>query len=373
MKQLPIFGAMALSLLLGACIDPQVAYRATGSGAKVERVPASGDYTVQRGDTLYGIAFAHQLDMRDIASWNRLSEPYIIQVGQRLRLQSTVAAATVAAPNAAQNTAQNSVQNQNNANANAAIPSSVAATVPTLSTATSTDAPPALSMSAPTPVVGASSTNSAPTVSANAGSHIEQLPPSSVPVLGSKPPSAGAVAPSSHVDATAANVPSAAVAAPVLAAPTMPTPGMPTPGISTPAIKAPSTALPSVVSTPVKSGWVRPATGKVISTFAAAIATRQGIDIAGVSGDAILAANAGEVVYSGRGIVGYGELIVIKHDDATLSAYGHNRKRLVKEGDSVTSGQQIAEMGKDLRGRELLHFEVRRNGKPIDPAGVIGR
>jgi lipoprotein NlpD len=90
-------------------------------------------------------------------------------------------------------------------------------------------------------------------------------------------------------------------------------------------------------------------------------------------GDVVFAAKSGEVVYSGRGITGYGELIVIKHDDSTLSAYGHNRARLVKEGQRVTQGQQIAEMGKDASGRALLHFEVRRNGKPVDPLSVLPR
>ena len=120
-----------------------------------------------------------------------------------------------------------------------------------------------------------------------------------------------------------------------------------------------------------RNGWGWPLQGKLISTFASADPARQGIDIAGNYGDPVYCANAGEVVYSGRGIIGYGELIVIKHDNATLTAYGHNRRRLVKEGQRIRQGEIIAEMGRDRQGRALLHFELRRNGKPVDPLGVL--
>lgn len=96
-------------------------------------------------------------------------------------------------------------------------------------------------------------------------------------------------------------------------------------------------------------------------------ATRQGIDIGGNAGDQVLAASDGTVVYSGSGLVGYGELIIIKHSDEWLSAYGHNRKRLAQEGQRVKAGQPIAEMGSSGANRDELHFEIRRNGKPVDP------
>ena len=76
---------------------------------------------------------------------------------------------------------------------------------------------------------------------------------------------------------------------------------------------------------------------------------------------------AGQVVYSGNGLIGYGELIIIKHSERMLSAYGHNRKRLVSEGQRVAAGDRIAEMGRDERNQTLLHFEIRRNGAPQDP------
>src|SRR5690606_25143907 len=96
-------------------------------------------------------------------------------------------------------------------------------------------------------------------------------------------------------------------------------------------------------------------------------ATRQGIDIGGSAGQAVNAAADGVVVYSGAGLVGYGELIIVKHNEQWLSAYGHNRKRLVAEGQRVKAGQQIAEMGRPGTDRDKLHFEIRYNGKPVDP------
>ena len=109
----------------------------------------------------------------------------------------------------------------------------------------------------------------------------------------------------------------------------------------------------------------------MIGTYASGDATRQGIDIAGSSGQAVRVAADGTVVYSGAGLVGYGELIIVKHDEQWLSAYGHNRKRLVNEGQIVKAGQQIAEMGRSGASRDMLHFEIRHNGKPVDPQGYL--
>jgi lipoprotein NlpD len=127
---------------------------------------------------------------------------------------------------------------------------------------------------------------------------------------------------------------------------------------------APKPALAPAVS-PVKWRW--PADGELISRYVAGEPTKQGIGIAGSSGAAVRAAGDGVVVYSGSGLVGYGELVIIKHNDEWLSAYGHNRTRLVNEGQLVKVGQQIAEMGRSGAPRDMLHFEVRYNGKPVDP------
>ena len=116
-----------------------------------------------------------------------------------------------------------------------------------------------------------------------------------------------------------------------------------------------------------KLAWRWPAEGSVVATYAGGDPTRQGIDIAGKAGQPVRAAADGVVVYSGSGLVGYGELVIVKHDDQWLSAYGHNRARLVNEGQLVKAGQQIAEMGRSGASRDMLHFEIRYNGKPVNP------
>jgi lipoprotein NlpD len=112
--------------------------------------------------------------------------------------------------------------------------------------------------------------------------------------------------------------------------------------------------------------WRWPASGQIIGRFQANAAI-PGIDIAGKAGDPVVAAADGTVVYSGNGLVGYGELVIIKHNDSFLSAYGHNRKRLVTEGQQVKAGQQIAEMGSSGSSRDELQFQIRKDGNPVDP------
>lgn len=144
----------------------------------------------------------------------------------------------------------------------------------------------------------------------------------------------------------------------------------PKPSTTPPAQKAPPVSRPtprrSTVSTSALS-WRWPAKGQVVKSFAANDPSAKGLDIEGQLGQDILAAAPGEVVYSGVGLIGYGELIIIKHDQHLLSAYGHNRRRLVKEGDRVQAGQRIAEMGKTGTDQPLLHFEIRKDGQPVDP------
>ena len=105
--------------------------------------------------------------------------------------------------------------------------------------------------------------------------------------------------------------------------------------------------------------------GAVVSTFSNG--QTKGIDIAGQLGDAVQASAGGRVVYAGAGLRGYGKLVIIKHDADFLSAYAHNRSLLVKEGQTVTKGQRIAELGNTDADRPKLHFEIRRRGKPVDP------
>ena len=111
--------------------------------------------------------------------------------------------------------------------------------------------------------------------------------------------------------------------------------------------------------------WDWPVKGKLVKLNTPK--SEKGIDIEGKLGQRINAAAIGDVVYSGSGLLGYGKLIIIKHNDTFLSAYAHNSELMVREGDRVNQGQQIAQMGQTTDGRTLLHFEIRKNGKPIDP------
>lgn len=124
-------------------------------------------------------------------------------------------------------------------------------------------------------------------------------------------------------------------------------------------------------SQPVAAGqqgkWLWPAPGAVIGVFSSNTSLNKGIDIAGKLGQSIMATADGSVVYAGSGLRGYGELVIIKHNDTFISAYGHNRRLLVKEGQAVKAGQQIAEMGSTGTDQVKLHFEIRRQGKPVDP------
>jgi len=111
--------------------------------------------------------------------------------------------------------------------------------------------------------------------------------------------------------------------------------------------------------------WIWPARGQLIGTFSEG--GSKGVDIAGKLGDPVIAAADGKIVYSGTGLRGYGKLVIIKHNTTYLSAYAHNQAILVKEGQSVARGQKIAEMGNSDADQVKLHFEVRRQGKPVDP------
>lgn len=143
---------------------------------------------------------------------------------------------------------------------------------------------------------------------------------------------------------------------------------------ATPVVVAPS-ATPSSTAAPAvsASGWAWPANGQLIGLFSSNSSLNKGIDIAGELGQPVLAASSGNVVYAGSGLRGYGELVIIKHSDTYVSAYGHNRRLLVREGQQVKAGQTIAEMGATGTDRVKLHFEIRRQGKPVDPLQYLPR
>ncbi|MGC5702322.1 peptidoglycan DD-metalloendopeptidase family protein [Pseudomonas sp. NFXW11] len=124
---------------------------------------------------------------------------------------------------------------------------------------------------------------------------------------------------------------------------------------------------------PAPTGWNWPSNGVLIGKFSSNGSLNKGIDIAGDLGQPVLAASDGTVVYAGSGLRGYGELVIIKHNETYVSAYGHNRKLLVREGQQVKVGQTIAEMGSTGTDRVKLHFEIRRQGKPVDPLQFLPR
>jgi lipoprotein NlpD len=269
-------------------------------------------YVVRRGDTMYGIAFRHGLDYRDVAAWNRVPAPYTIYPGQRLSLS---------APRSAASPVGGSVTG---------MPAPARPAAPTANgPAISRPLPPASAPAGPAPVAGTPA----------AAGPVSPANPGSVPGQGTPQP----------------------VATSVPAGPT-------TPAVSPPATVAAPATPPAAVSA---AGWRWPAQGQLVGRFVAGDPKRQGIDIAGSAGQPVFAAADGVVVYSGAGLVGYGELIIVKHSDEWLSAYAHNRRRLVAEGTSVKGGQQIAELGRSGTSRDMLHFEVRRNGKPVDPLQVL--
>ena len=113
--------------------------------------------------------------------------------------------------------------------------------------------------------------------------------------------------------------------------------------------------------------WEWPLTGPLVQTYRESDRTRHAIRIGGRSGDQVKAVADGQVVYSGSGLKGYGNLIIIKHSEKYLSAYGFNRRLLVTEGERVNQGQVVAEVGQGADGAYLLHFEVRRHGQAVDP------
>ncbi|MFM8766385.1 MAG: peptidoglycan DD-metalloendopeptidase family protein, partial [Rubrivivax sp.] len=132
----------------------------------------------------------------------------------------------------------------------------------------------------------------------------------------------------------------------------------------------PAAAAPAAARADDEPAWGWPASGPVLANFDE---TRnvKGLAIGGKAGDAVLAAADGRVVYAGSGLRGYGNLVIVKHNNVYLTAYAHNQTLLVKEDQAVRKGQKIAEMGSTDAERVQLHFEIRRQGRPVDPARML--
>jgi len=273
-------------------------------------------YIVKRGDTLYQIALDHGLDYKDLAAWNGLENPTLIRVGQILRVGAPGEPATAAGPGVT--TAPLKMQPP----ITAATPGGIA----------------------PAPSATSSSTSSS-TIARNTDNY------KSSPKAVKEPYSEQALRDVAR--ATPAEV-VASAAPPSAAKP-----------------EAPRAAPPAAESEDDdKLAWLWPAKGKVVTGFSET-ANLKGIDIAGAAGEPVIASAAGKVVYVGTGLRGYGKLVIVKHNKTWLSAYAHNREILVKEGQQVTRGQKIAEMGNTDADQVKLHFEIRRLGKPVDPARYL--
>jgi lipoprotein NlpD len=246
-----------------------------------ENAGKPGYYTVRPGDTLIRIGLDSGQNWRDIARWNGMDNPNVIEVGQVLRV-APPPETVVARP----------------------LSSSTVAVAPVTS-------PPAGAASAP---VGAASS------------------------------------------------PAAAAPAPTASAPR---------GTVTAAAPGPAADPQPPVPAGEEIAWAWPAPGNsaVVGTFDEV--RNKGLDISGKAGDPVLAAADGRVVYAGAGLRGYGNLIILKHNNTYLTAYAHNQALLVKEDQSVRKGQKIAEMGSSDTDRVKLHFEIRRQGKPVDPARLL--
>ncbi|HYQ71223.1 MAG TPA: peptidoglycan DD-metalloendopeptidase family protein, partial [Gammaproteobacteria bacterium] len=150
---------------------------------------------------------------------------------------------------------------------------------------------------------------------------------------------------------------------------------LPAPGAhpAPPATSTKKPERPAAVTVVYDGNWVWPTRGRLLRSYQSSGRGKRGIDIGGHEGQPVKAAATGKVVYAGSGLVGYGRLIIIKHNENLLSAYGHNSKLLVSEGDQVRAGQQIAEMGSSGTNRTGLYFEVRENGKPVNPLRYLPR
>jgi len=269
-------------------------------------------HVVKRGETLVGIALQYGLDYRELAAWNGIANPNVISVGQALLLAAPASAPPVAAPVA-------------------------------------------------TPLA-----SNGPIVESRPLANTDKL---KVEPRGQRLPYSDRNLAQLSAGEPAAGTPPAPVS-PAVPAPASPAPATPAPATPAPATPAPVPAAPEKATGTADEAvdWIWPVKGKVLAGFTEAT---KGMDIGGKKGAPVVAAAGGRVVYAGTGLRGYGKLVIIKHNDTWLSAYAHNENILVKEQQEVKRGQKIAEMGSSDADQVKLHFEIRRQGKPVDPAKLL--
>ncbi|MFV9614701.1 MAG: peptidoglycan DD-metalloendopeptidase family protein [Gammaproteobacteria bacterium] len=277
------------------------------------------DYTVKSGDTVYGIAWRYELDPEEFAAWNAINSSHFIKPGQRLHTRKPY---------------------NFDATSGAKRASDIAYAPQTTGS---------VQRSGTLKWVKASKGDTLYGLSKRYGVNLERL----VQLNQLKKPYT--IVPGQTIflkplDTTAKTVTSTGT-----------NKAAATNNVVSSTGKTSKTHWPKTVR------WQRPAKGKVVKKFNQRRNDAKGIDIAGKLGQAIVASADGKVVYSGDGLISYGNLIIIKHNKTYLSAYAYNRKLLVNEGDKVKSGQKIAEMGRKDKLSPRLHFEIRKHGKPVDP------
>ena len=318
--------------------------RATPSPAR-DRAPRV--HVVVRGDTLHAIGFRYGVTVEALARWNRIASPDTIYPGQRLQVEPSPVERTSRRRDAVQAPPRRA---------------SRASDAPRR-TGTRDGAEVAPIVSAPPPrIEPLPAPRRAPATEPVAPRDAAPEPAPGTPPVAAPPVPPGVAEDLAAPSETRADTSRAATAAPAPAASTPTPPAAATPSVSI--APAPMRAVGGV-------SWRWPARGTVANGFRAGDPARQGIDIRGREGDPVHAAADGEVVYSGNGLLGYGELVIVSHGSGFLSAYGHNRKRLVAEGERVRAGQLIAEMGRRAGALDLLHFEIRRDGRPVDPLAYL--
>ena len=316
-------------VLLSGCgpVIPAVVEERIVTGVKQETDSIGGSVVrlVQPGDTLYAIAFDNGLDARDLAAWNDLSLDNRINVGQKLRLTKPLnfVAKTPAPRTSAPSQATNTVVSETLENSRI---------LPTRNSTVRSE---------PLIPVPSSPSTSVPVQSSN-------------PIPSTAPAHTSIPVPSSKAVTTSVPIPTSVP--------------RPTYGSAPAAISVPTGTPSSVNSTVVQasSDWQWPLAGKLLRGFALNRG-QQGVDIQGVLGQSVMASAAGEIVYAGSGLKGYGNLIIIKHDDEFLSAYAHNQAVFVKEGERVKQSSIIASMGTNQLGEPALQFQIRKGGSPVDP------
>ncbi|MGJ8525360.1 Murein hydrolase activator NlpD [Halomonadaceae bacterium LMG 33818] len=310
-------------------------------------------YQVRSGDTLYSIAWRQKMSYQELAQLNNIQPPYTLSVGQKLRLNQNGTSSTPSTSAGSSTTSANASGTQTHALGNDSAPVTSSNSDNWLLPSNSSNGANGTSNSngvsaaggaAAGAIAGAAASNGQAN---NTGTNSQATPASSA----------------NHSSNTATNQNQPSTAGTTTAPHQVQAAGS---ASSRPQADATRKYVPATTI-----HWQWPTNGTVIGQYGNSSDITSGIDIAGQQGQPIYAAGPGLVIYAGNGVRGYGNLIIIRHNDHYLSAYAHNASLLVKEGDVVAAGQKIATMGDTESSKVELHFEIRQDGKPVDPVNYL--